>query len=307
LRDEVAASEGPGVTFYNFLGVSPSANIDEISKAYKKRSKTLHPDKVKQKFIAEKTTGKGKSKSKKPGVHVSKGPSQAEIRAATKAASDRFARLGLVTAILRGPDRERYDHFLNNGFPKWKGTGYYYARFRPGLGTVLLGLFIFVGGGGHYFTLYMSWKRQQDFVGRYIKFARHAAWGDNLGIPGMDGTATASATGADSETEAMQQPRNRRMQEKEYRKEKTEKKPKGLKAAKASPAATPPVGATGPKKRVVAENGKILVVDSVGNVYLEQQDEEGQTHEFLLDVRPHTPYFYPSLTDHSLMSSRSQP
>lgn len=72
------------------------------------------------------------------------------------------------------------------------------------------------------------------------------------------------------------------MQEKDS-KTKTEKKPKGNKS-KASPTATPPAGAAGPRKRVVAENGKVLVVDSVGNVYLEQADEEGDTHEFLLDV-----------------------
>jgi hypothetical protein len=150
----------------------------------------------------------------------------------------------------------------------------------------LAGLFIFVGGGGHWLALYMSWKRQQEFVGRYIKFARHAAWGDNLGIPGLDGTATPPVTATD-EGEPQRQPMNRRerrMQEKDAKKEKSEKKTKGIKAAKASPAATPPVGATGPRKRVVAENGKILVVDSVGNVYLEQADEEGETHEFLLDV-----------------------
>jgi curved DNA-binding protein CbpA len=287
LRDEVEAAEGPGVSFYDFLGVKPNANQDDINKAYRKQSRLLHPDKVKQQFITEKSTGKSKSKSKKnPGVHVSKGPSQSEIKAATKAASDRFARLGIVANILRGPGRERYDHFLNNGFPKWKGTGYYYARFRPGLGTVLAGLFIFVGGGGHWLALYMSWKRQQEFVGRYIKFARHAAWGDNMGIPGLDGTATPPVAAAD-DADPMAQPlnrRQRRMQEKDAKKEKSEKKTKGFKAAKASPAATPPVGATGPRKRVVAENGKILVVDSVGNVYLEQTDEEGDTQEFLLDV-----------------------
>ncbi|PMD19794.1 DnaJ domain or J-domain-containing protein [Hyaloscypha hepaticicola] len=286
LRDEVEGAEGPGVTFYDFLGIKPGANQDDINQAYRKKSRLLHPDKVKQKFIAEKSTGKDKSKSKKkPGVHVSKGPSQAEIKAATKAASDRFARLGIVTNILRGPGRERYDHFLSNGFPKWKGTGYYYARFRPGLGSVLAGLFVFVGGGGHWLALYMSWKRQQEFVGRYIKFARHAAWGENLGIPGVDGTATPPVASGDDENPMGQQlnRRQRRMQEKDAKKEKSEKKTKGIKAAKASPAATPPVGATGPRKRVVAENGKILVVDSVGNVYLEQADEEGETHEFLLD------------------------
>ncbi|KAI9053277.1 hypothetical protein LZ554_002242 [Drepanopeziza brunnea f. sp. 'monogermtubi'] len=286
LRDEVEASEGLGVSFYDFLGITPSANQEEINKAYKKKSRTLHPDKVKQQFIANKTAGKDKSKSGKPGVKVNKGPTQAEIKATAKAASDRFARLGIVTNILRGASRERYDHFLSNGFPKWKGTGYYYARFRPGLGSVLAGLFIFVGGGGHWLALYMSWKRQQDFVGRYIKFARHAAWGDNLGIPGVDGTATPPVTGDESGDLSAAQPMNRkmrRMQEKGEKKDKSEKKTKSAKAAKASPAATSSTVPTGPRKRVVAENGKILVVDSTGNVYLEQQNEDGQTQEFLLD------------------------
>jgi hypothetical protein len=210
-----------------------------------------------------------------------------------------------VTNILRGAGRERYDHFLNNGFPKWKGTGYYYTRFRPGLGTVLVVLFITVGGGGHWLALYMSWKRQQDFVGRYIKFARHSAWGDNLNIPGLDGVATPPVASGD-DTDPMAQPMNRRqrrMQEKDAKKEKSEKKTKGIKAAKASPAATPPVGATGARKRVVAENGKILVVDSIGNVYLEQTDEDGETQEFLLDVCISFPHLFISLTYPSPMNS----
>lgn len=293
LRDEIEASEGVGVTFYEFIGAMPNVNQEDLNKAYKKRSRALHPDKVKRQFVADKTTGKDKPKSGTPGVHVSKGPSQKEIKAAAKAASDRFARLGLVNSILKGPGRERYDHFLANGFPKWKGTGYYYARFRPGLGSVLFGLFIFVGGGGHYLTLYMGWKRQQEFVGRYIKFARHAAWGDNFNIPGLDDVQAAAppvATGTDSDAQAEGKPvprnrKERRMMEKDDRKAKPEKKTKS-KAAKAdvSPVGTP-TNITGPKKRVVAENGKILVVDSAGNVYLEQKNEDGEMQEFLLDVR----------------------
>ncbi|RDW64182.1 putative endoplasmic reticulum located J-protein ERJ5 [Coleophoma crateriformis] len=285
LRDELASTEGADVSFYDFLGTKPSANQDDINKAYRKRSRVLHPDKVKQQFIAERSTGKDQKDKKtgsKPGVHVSKGPSKSEIAATAKAASDRFARLGLVANILRGPGRERYDHFLNNGFPTWKGTGYYYARFRPGLGTVLTTLFIFVGGGGHWLALYLSWNRQREFVGRYIKFARHAAWGDNLGIPGVEGTATPPvASGSDGvDPEAMPlNRRQRRMQEKDTKKDKSEKKPK---SKRGSPASTP-TGSTGIKKRVVAENGKILIVDSAGNVYLEQPDENGVNHEFLLD------------------------
>jgi hypothetical protein len=169
----------------------------------------------------------------------------------------------------------------------------------------------------------MSWKRQQEFVGRYIKFARHAAWGENLGIPGLDGPGgPAPPSVIESDVEGMQQHMNRkqrRMQEKDAKREKAEKKPRGAKAAKASPAETPPAGATGRKKRVVAENGKILVVDAVGNVYLEQTDADGETHEFLLDVSSHKfsylsslPPSQPGVIDHPLTlhsptSYQSQP
>lgn len=277
------------MTFYDFLGVSRSATQDDINKAYRKKSRQIHPDKVKQQFIADRAKAKSKSKGSKPGVHVSKAPSQAEIKAATKQASERFARLGIVTNILRGPGRERYDHFLTNGFPKWKGTGYYYARFRPGLGSVLIGLFIFVGGAGHYLALYTSWKRHREFVQRYITFARNAALGENLGIPGLEnvgGSGSGTATpNADSDAGEVLQPMNRRQRRLQ---EKDAKKNKGTKGEKASKGTSTPTAAqtasAGPKKRVVAENGKVLCVDLAGNVYLEQIDEDGVVQEFLLDV-----------------------
>lgn len=225
------------------------------------RSRTLHPDKVKRQFIAEQS-----SKRK---------PTQTEIRATAKAASDRFARLGIVANILRGPGRERYDHFLNYGFPTWKGTGYYYARFRPGLGSVLIGLFVFVGGVGHWITLYLSWKRQRDFINHYISFARHATWGDNIpGLENITGTLTPVAT----EVQPVNR-RQRRMQDKDNKKE---KKAVVKKSSKPQSTATP--DSTRARKRVVAENGKTLIVDSAGQVFLEQVDEDGETQEFLLHV-----------------------
>lgn len=79
-------AEGANVTFYSFLNVSSRANVDDISRAYKKRSLQLHPD-------------------KNQGV---------------KDAQKRFERLGLIAKMLRTPDvRQRYDHFYKNGFPKW--------------------------------------------------------------------------------------------------------------------------------------------------------------------------------------------
>ncbi|KAG9248322.1 hypothetical protein BJ878DRAFT_532002 [Calycina marina] len=299
LRDEVEASEGTGVTFYNFLDCSPKVSQDELNKAYKKRARVLHPDKATQQFIANQATGKDKpkEKSKKPGVHVSKGPSKKEIAAAKKAASDRFARLGIVTNILRGEGRARYDHFLYHGFPKWKGTGYYYARYRPGLGTVLTLLFIAVGGGGHWYALYLTWGRDQKFMQKYIDFARSKALGDSFNIPGLNSGKATPPVVAEEDPNQPTNRRQRRMMEKDSKKDKFEKKTKGIKASK-SPIGTPPVGATGPKKRLVAENGKILVVDQAGNVYMEQSDEDGNTHEFLLDpkVVPR-----PGLTDTALV------
>ncbi|KAI9674655.1 MAG: hypothetical protein M1817_001558 [Caeruleum heppii] len=286
LRDEVEAAEGVGVSFYDFVGISQSATQEEIKKAYHKKSRLIHPDKVKQAFVASKAQTKPKAKSggkAKPGVRVAKRPSQAEINQAAKEANERFTRLGIVTEILRGSGRERYDHFLKNGFPRWRGTGYYYARFRPGLVSVLLGLFIVGGGGVHYAILYLSWKRQREFVDRYIRHARRAAWGDEsaiAGIPGINEAGTTlSSTAAEQNDGGMMglNRRQRRMQEKESR------KGKGTKdnVTEVAPAASGPRGS---RKKVVAENGKVLIVDSTGSVFLEEEDEDGEAREYLLDA-----------------------
>jgi hypothetical protein len=205
---------------------------------------------------------------------------------------------------------------MSNGFPTWKGTEYYYNRYRPGLGTVMVGLFLFAGGGAHYLALYMGWKRQREFVERYIRFARHAAWGENMGInvPGLDGQPAQAGT-ATPPMQPMYEDENgraiavnrkmRRLQERDARKEAAKEaaasgsKRRGRKAAptsasasgSATPQPQPQAGPTGAKKRVVAENGKVLVVDSLGDVYLEQEDEDGNVAEFLLDVSLITPPF----------------
>lgn len=306
MRDELATFEGPEVTFYDFLGVTPSASQDDINKAYRKKSRSLHPDKVKQQLNAERAKAKKDQQKKKPGVNVAKPATQSEIKAAVKLASDRQARLSIVANILKGSGRARYDHFMANGFPKWKGTNYYYDRYRPGLGTVMFGVFLALGGGAHYIALYMGWKRQREFVERYIKFARHAAWGDNLGIPAVDigtggapvGTAAPPPAADEQQEQAMPTNRKmRRMQEREAKKGNSGEGPKrggrraATRASSASGTATPTAaagaasgGPQGAKKRVVAENGKVLVVDSLGDVYLEQEDEDGNMEEFLLDV-----------------------
>ncbi|CAK7220720.1 hypothetical protein SCUCBS95973_004258 [Sporothrix curviconia] len=303
VRDELAAALGPELTFYDFVGVPPSASLDDINKAYRKKTRLLHPDKVKQQLAAERQ----KAAKKDGSGGKAKKPTAGEVRAAVKQASEMQARLSIVTNVLRGPERDRYDHFLSNGFPVWKGTEYYYNRYRPGFGTVMFGLFVFVGGGAHYIALYMSWKRQREFVERYIRYARHAAWGNQLG--GVDlgadigaDPSMAAGAGADDEPQQANMAMNRkqrRMQERDAKRDAAREATGGRRArrgvtstsgagssgtATPTPQAAAAAGPTGSKKRVVAENGKILVVDSLGDVYLEQADEEGKVEELLLDI-----------------------
>ncbi|KIW01331.1 hypothetical protein, variant [Verruconis gallopava] len=198
---------------------------------------------------------------------------------------------------MRGEGRDRYDYFLKNGFPKWRGTGYYYSRYRPGTGTVLVGLFVMMGGVAHYAALQLSHKRHKDFVERYIKHARKMAWGDSTGIAGIPGASNSpnGTTGFESLATQQQEDgqaqnwnrKQRRLQEKENKKLK--KDPKAVKNAREKGISTPVdaeliSGPVGTKKRVIAENGKVLIVDSVGNVYVEEQTEEGDTIELLLDI-----------------------
>lgn len=302
LRDEVSASEGHNVTFYSFLDIKPSATQEEINKAYRKLSRTLHPDKAQSNWLASynlpKTTKT--AAGTKPTVHVQKNkqPSSNERTKFHKEASARFERLSLVTNILRGSERHRYDHFLSNGFPTWRGTGYYYQRFRPGLGAVLVGLFVVFGGGGHYVALYMTYKRQVDFVDRYIKQARRAAWGDEGGlgaIPGISGSTAGSTTPPSQDSDESMQWNRKQKRAMDREKKKDAKNPfkasiKAAEKAKKEGISAPieaeiTSGPVGAKKRTVAPNGKILIVDSVGNVFLEEDTEEGDRREFLLDVR----------------------
>lgn len=287
IRDEISAHEtDPAATFYDILGVPPSASFEDINKAHRKKTVALHPDKVKQRLRAERVKqagGKGKKSTAKP-------PTSAEIKSAVKLASDRQTRLSLIAGILKGPSRDRYDHFLSNGFPLWKGTDYYYNRYRPGLGTVMVGLFIIGGGAIHYLILYMSWKRQREFVERYVKFARDTAWGGNLGIP--EPQAPATPPEEDAPPQLPQNRKERRMQEKGAKKE-GGGRGRAKKVLKKTPSASrdASTGPTGVRRRVVAENGKILVVDSLGDVYLEEEDEEGTVNEYLLDVSIFTAVF----------------
>ncbi|KAF1920137.1 hypothetical protein BDU57DRAFT_508274 [Ampelomyces quisqualis] len=294
VRDEVAAAEGNNVTFYDLLGVKPSASQDELNKAYRKKSARLHPDKARQSFINEyqKTH---KKQGKAPGVKVAKGPSKKEIDAHVKKVTASYQRLSVIANVLKGPERQRYDHFLRNGFPAWRGSGYYYQRFRPGLGSVLFGLLVVFGGGMHYFALLVGWRRRREFVQRYIRHARKTAWGDESaiqGIPGVDPVNTQQWDDKKEDKESSDEPefvpRNRREKRAMDKENKKGKKVQAARTARVAGISTPvdaeiTSGPQGAKRRIVADNGKVLIVDSVGNVFLEEETEDGMKGEFLLD------------------------
>ncbi|KAL7421491.1 hypothetical protein Q5752_004378 [Cryptotrichosporon argae] len=146
LVSALEAAEGKGTSFYSHLSVDPSASTTEITKAYRKKSLALHPD-------------------KNPGVK--------DIEA-------RFARLGVIAQILRDPARrERYNFFYKNGVPTWKGLGYAYTRWRPSLLHVL-GFLALLSSGFQYLFLRLNHARDLGRV-RYFDMAARKAAGNAQG------------------------------------------------------------------------------------------------------------------------------
>ncbi|KAI9493602.1 DnaJ domain-containing protein [Zychaea mexicana] len=140
LVDELEQSEGKDVNFYSWLNVQPSASSTDINRAYRKLSLKLHPDKNKKDAQAK----------------------------------ERFARLGKIVGILRdGAKRERYDHFYKNGVPRWRGTGYYYSRFRPGLGFVVVFL-IGLSGAMQYIVGWVNYYLEKKRIVGFVQDARAA-------------------------------------------------------------------------------------------------------------------------------------
>jgi len=146
LVSELENAEGKGTTFYSFLDVPPTASHADISKAFRKKSIQLHPD-------------------KNPGV---------------KGVHERFARLSVIADILKGEgSRKRYDFFYKNGVPRWRGTDYYYSRFRPGLGAVLSFL-VFLTSLLQYMVQRINFKKDLARIELILRRARKAAWGPKL-------------------------------------------------------------------------------------------------------------------------------
>jgi len=251
--------------YVDFLGVTtgPSATQDELNRAYKETSRKIHPDKF------------ANAAKAKPYP-----PKSTYIPKTRKAADERFARLGLVAKVLRGSERERYDHFLRNGFPAWRGTGYYYNRFRPGFISVLIGLWVVVAGGAHYLMMYVNQQQQKRLMEHYIADARKAAWGKDSVAPGVQLESLNVDSGNDSgRNTPVGNRKQRRYNDKMNQKEKT--------SGTSTPVAAPipaPAPTHAAKRKVTSDNGKTFMVTSLGDVSLVDTDEDGNTQEYLLDV-----------------------
>lgn len=160
LNDKIVKEFGKGTSFYNVLELpkGSKSTIEEINKAYRRLSRRVHPDKF----------------SRKP-------------RSERKKAEETFQRLSVIGNILRDKRlKKRYDFFYAKGFPKWKKTGYYYTKYRPGLLLAFFFVFIIIGIF-HYVVLTIS--RKQDFK-RVLSFKQEIkkqAWGNSM-IPPSDGS-----------------------------------------------------------------------------------------------------------------------
>lgn len=161
LNDKIKGDLGSEATFYSWLQLEKAhrSSVAEINKAYKKLSRALHPDKFSK-----------KSRSQK------------------KKAEERFQRLSLVGNILRDNSlKQRYDFFLKKGFPKWKGTGYYYSRFRPGLVFTVIVLYVLVSSF-QFVSLRINRKQDYRRVVELKEQIKLQAWGGSY-IPPSDGSA----------------------------------------------------------------------------------------------------------------------
>jgi len=146
LVSALETAEGKGTTFYSFLNTTKSATSKEISSAYRRRSLELHPD-------------------KNPDLPH---------------ASDRYAQLGVITAILRDDEkRKKYDYFYDNGVPRWRGSGYYYQRYQPGIGAVSIFLMIIITVV-QTVVQYVNYGQEIKRIKRFQMQARQLAWGRGL-------------------------------------------------------------------------------------------------------------------------------
>ncbi|CAI2724832.1 unnamed protein product [Schistosoma spindalis] len=109
--------------FYDFLGVTQTADISEIKRAYRKLSSKFHPDKNPDDPTAE----------------------------------QKFRRLVGIYEVLKNSElRAKYDEVLINGLPSWRTPVFYFRKLRKMSNYELFGLFFGMATIIHYAALWGS-------------------------------------------------------------------------------------------------------------------------------------------------------
>jgi hypothetical protein len=145
----------------------------------------------------------------------------------------------------------------------------------------LFGLFLVGGGLAHYFVLKMTYTNQVNLMEKYRRHARRSAWGDESALGGIPGLGAPVEVAPPSEDEPDPLAGLNRKQRREYEKQNKKEKPSKSRPTKVAPA--PSASATEERRRVTADNGKVFIVYRSGDVFLEEEDEDGEKQEFLLD------------------------
>lgn len=137
-RVRPVAYPGKGTTFYSWLDVPSTASTPEIARAYRKKSVQLQCvlDASRASLSLEADRLRlVRTRTQVSRAHMIGSQGLAWCR---RFCETRRVVNGTPIALFNSGishERIRYDFFYKNGVPRWRGTGYYYARFRPGLGV----------------------------------------------------------------------------------------------------------------------------------------------------------------------------
>ncbi|KAJ3106230.1 hypothetical protein HK100_003762 [Physocladia obscura] len=141
---------GNKINFYNILQIPTSATPIQLSRAYKKASLELHPDK-------------------------NPDPKSAAL----------YALLTSINGVLKDKElRERYDGHLKKGIPTWRGTGYFIARYKPSF-TFILTFVALAISATQYIIQYVQYSQASTKLEALLAEQAATDSNDNLGYKNL--------------------------------------------------------------------------------------------------------------------------
>lgn len=149
LQKKITEDIGEKANFYSWLGLKSGATQREITRAYRKLSRSLHPD-------------------RNPGQD----------------ATERFARLNQAYKTLTSPLKDRYDYYLSVGFPRHDtaSDSWMYSRFRPGLFITLILLALAFTGVEYLVLKTSAMRKRQHLVGLISEVQAEASKASQTGV-----------------------------------------------------------------------------------------------------------------------------